>query len=82
VVVDFRAYKYFDGGLIPGAIRMVWSDKTHSKIECISESRSLNQVSGSIRFRENIVGGHARSRDFAFVALPKETAAILSLQGQ
>jgi thiosulfate/3-mercaptopyruvate sulfurtransferase len=26
VIADLRADKYFDGGLIPGAIRMVWSD--------------------------------------------------------
>lgn len=53
VVADVRADEYFEGGLIPGAVRMIWSDFRHNDI-----GRNLASTYVGVEQAQDILGRH------------------------
>lgn len=58
VVVDVRADKYFDGGLIPGAIRMVWSDFRFN-----DAGANLASTFIGVKHAQDVLGRHGITRN-------------------
>ena len=53
VIIDVRTDKYFDGSLIPGAIRMIWSDFRFNDI-----GKNLASTFVGIKQAQDILGHH------------------------
>jgi thiosulfate/3-mercaptopyruvate sulfurtransferase len=58
VVADVRTDEYFEGGLIPGAVRLVWSDFRHNDV-----GRNLASTFVGVRQAQDILGRHGITRN-------------------
>jgi len=57
VIADVRSDKYYDGSLIPGAVRMIWSDFRHNDI-----GLNLASTFPGVKQAQEILGSHGITR--------------------
>ena len=62
VIIDVRTDKYFDGSLIPGAVRMIWSDFRFNDI-----GNNLASTVVGVKEAQEILGRHGITRNDTIV---------------
>lgn len=58
VIADVRTDEYFEGGLIPGAVRLVWSEFRHNDV-----GRSVASTFVGVKPAQDILGRHGITRN-------------------